>query len=62
MRKDNSGGYYRASQSTTPYLINAGDVAIDASAFLTAGTAPATPMWAGVAPYSASNFVVADLN
>ena len=41
-------------------VINASDVAIDASAFLTAGTAPATPTWAGVAAYSASNFVVSD--
>ncbi len=41
-------------------VINASDVAIDASAYLTAGTAPATPTWAGVAAYSASNFVVSD--
>ena len=41
-------------------VINAGDVAIDASQFPTSGTAPGTPTWANVAPYSASTFVTAD--
>ena len=40
-------------------VINAGDVAIDVSQFPQAGTAPATPTWAGVAPLSSSVFVTA---
>lgn len=41
-------------------VINAGDVAIDASQYVTGTAVPGTPTWAAVAPYTASAFVAAD--
>lgn len=41
-------------------VINAGDVAIEASQYVTGGVLPASPTWANVAPYAVSSFVTAD--
>jgi hypothetical protein len=41
-------------------VINATGTAIDAWAFVSSGTPAATPTWAAVAPYSASNYVEVD--
>jgi hypothetical protein len=38
-------------------VINATGAPIDARQYVATGTAPATPTWANVAPYSASNYV-----
>jgi hypothetical protein len=41
-------------------IINATGSPIDASPYLATGTAPATPVWANVPAYSASNYVLVD--
>lgn len=41
-------------------IINATGAAIDASPYLSSGTAPATPVWANVPAYSVSSYVLVD--
>lgn len=43
-------------------VINATSAAIDARQYVSGGTAPATPSWANVAPYSASSYIMVPPN